>query len=259
MLTSDCACISFGCPYRSWLQLAIRIAIRGSHADKRSVDDRECDHRWAAYSDITVTASCTKSVEQDTAKRCVRIQTYLRTMRVETIGCIDHSLGMVDRPAGSASRMTQVNRASQWSRRRWIMVKRVVAKKMLIGLAVATFCAVPLGASAHDHWGHGDRNQHAWRHGDWHRDRSDWHRDDDRWRRGDDGDGGRWMAGAMVAGALEGLVDSSVPPAHRYYEAPPRVVYRRPDRVIYENAPVVTRTIVYGAPYGPRYDDDDGD
>lgn len=34
--------------------------------------------------------------------------------------------------------------------------------------------------------------------------------------------------------------------------------YRRPTRVIYEDSPVVTRTVVYGAPYGRRYDDDDG-
>lgn len=139
------------------------------------------------------------------------------------------------------------------------MVKRLAAKKVLIGMAIATVCAVPLGASAHDHWGHGDRYQREWHHDDWHGDRGDWHRDGDRWRRGDDRDGGRWIAGAMVTGAVEGLIDSAVAPAPPYYEASPRVVYRRPVRVIYEDSPVVTRTIVYDAPYGPRYDDDDGD
>ncbi|MFC5581655.1 hypothetical protein [Rhodanobacter terrae] len=134
------------------------------------------------------------------------------------------------------------------------MVKRVVAKQMLIGLAVAVLCAAPLGASAHDRWGHGwahgGWHQHGWGRGDWHGDRDDWHRDDDR-------DGGRWIAGAVVAGAVAGLIDSAVAPAPGYYEAPPTVVYREPARVIYERAPVVTRTIVYGAPYGSRYDDDD--
>jgi hypothetical protein len=135
------------------------------------------------------------------------------------------------------------------------MVKRMVAKQMLIGLAVAALCAVPLGASAHDRWGHGDWHQHGWGRGDWHGDRGDWHREG--WRRGDDRDGGRWIAGAVVAGAVAGLIDSAVAPAPGYYEAPPTVVYRQPARVIYERAPVVTRTIVYGAPYGSRYDDDD--
>jgi len=140
------------------------------------------------------------------------------------------------------------------------MVKRVLAKKMLVGWAVATLCAVPLGASAHDHWDHGDRYQHEWHHGDWHHDRADWHRDRGDWHRDDDDrDGGRWMAGAVIAGAVDGLINGAVAPAPRYYEAPPRVIYRRPVRVIYENTPVVTRTVVYGAPYGPRYDDDDGD
>lgn len=145
------------------------------------------------------------------------------------------------------------------------MVKHLAAKKMLIGLAVATVCAMPLGASAHDHWGHGDRYRHGWQHGDrgdwhgdrggWHGDRDEWHRDGDGWRRGHDRDGDRWVAGAIVAGAVDGLIDGAVAPAPRYYEAPPRVVYRRPTRVIYEDSPVVTRTVVYGR----RYDDDDGD
>lgn len=149
------------------------------------------------------------------------------------------------------------------------MVKRLAANKMLIAMAVATLCTVPLGASAHDHWDHGDRYRYEWhhedRHGDrddwhgdrddWHRDRGDWHRGGDRWRHDDDRDGGRWIAGALVSGAVEGLIDNAVAPAPRYYEAPPRVVYRR--RVIYRQAPVVTRTIVYGASYGSRYDDDD--
>ncbi|MDE1892896.1 MAG: hypothetical protein KGJ96_11850 [Xanthomonadaceae bacterium] len=138
------------------------------------------------------------------------------------------------------------------------MVKRMVARKMWIGLAVAALCAAPLGASAHDgHWGRGDWHGHGWGGGDWHGDRGDWHRDG--WRRGDDRDGGGWVAGAVVAGAVAGLIDGVVAPAPRYYQEPPTVVYRRPTRVIYENAPVVTRTIVYGAPYGSRYDDDDGD
>jgi hypothetical protein len=145
------------------------------------------------------------------------------------------------------------------------MVKRLAANKMLIAMAAAILCTVPLSASAHDHWGHGDRYQHEWHHDerrcdrdDWHRDRDDWHRGGDRWRHDDDRDGGRWIADALVSGAVEGLIDNAVAPAPRYYEAPPRVVYRR--RVIYRQAPVVTRTIVYGASfYGRRYDDDDGD
>ncbi|WP_431637021.1 hypothetical protein ACQVBX_05655 [Dyella sp. KULCS107] len=141
------------------------------------------------------------------------------------------------------------------------MVKHLAAKKLLIGLAVATACAIPLGASAHDHRDHGDRYQHDWQHGDrgdwhadhrdWHGDRDEWRGDGDRWRRDHDRDGDRWIAGAIVAG----LIDGAVAPAPRYYEAPPTVVYRRPTRVIYEDSPVVTRTVVYGR----RYDDDDGD
>ncbi len=136
------------------------------------------------------------------------------------------------------------------------MTKRFgnASKLAVIGLAVAAAVAMPLSASAHDHddyrgW-HGGYHDYdgGYRHGYW--------------------SGGHWIAGAIVTGAVAGLVSNALRPAPVYYEAP--VVYGPPRTVIYEDAPIVrrrvveTRTVVYGDPYQMRYvggygDDDDDD
>ena len=135
----------------------------------------------------------------------------------------------------------------------------------LATVLLAAAAALPIGASAHG-WhdrgwhGRGDYD-HGWRgrgdydrgwHGHYGHDRGYW-------------SGGRWVAGAIVTGAVIGLVDDALnpPPRTVVYEQP---VYRRPVRVIYEE-PVVTRrvvetrTVYEGAPPPTRYvgDDDDQD
>ena len=127
------------------------------------------------------------------------------------------------------------------------------------GVMIAAALATPFAASAHgwdhDGWGHGWRGGYHGYHGGYHR--------EGHW------EGGRWIAGALAAGAVVGLIDAAVNPRPVYYDAP--VVYARPrTRVIYEERPVVerrvvTRTVVYSDPYDTRYvrddgyDDDDGD
>ncbi|TCV94709.1 hypothetical protein EC912_103194 [Luteibacter rhizovicinus] len=72
---------------------------------------------------------------------------------------------------------------------------------------------------------------------------------------------GRWIAGAIIAGAVVGLVANATAPRETvYYDQP--VVYSRP--VVYERAPVVverrvyeTRTVVDDG-YTTRYVRDDG-
>lgn len=128
------------------------------------------------------------------------------------------------------------------------MSKRVVGRRVLMGLAVAAVLAAPLAASAHDHDGWGRRGD--WDRGGWHHDHDDWHRGGGYWS------GGRWIAGAVVAGAVAGLVENAVAPppppvyyAPAYYAPAPTVVYRQPTTVVYESAPVVTRTVVYSNGY----------
>nr|WP_255494892.1 hypothetical protein [Luteibacter sp. Sphag1AF] len=74
---------------------------------------------------------------------------------------------------------------------------------------------------------------------------------------------GRWIAGAIIAGAVVGLVANATAPRTVYYDQP--VVYSRPATVVYEQpAPVVverrvyeTRTVVNDG-YTTRYVRDDG-
>ena len=124
------------------------------------------------------------------------------------------------------------------------MIKRWLGKPALAmaALMVGTMAALPAGASAHD-WHGGGWHDRGW-HGGGHYDRG-WH--DRGWHGGyyrDRGhwSGGRWVAGAIVTGAVIGLVDNALnpPPRTVVYEQP---VYRRPVRVIYEE-PVVTRRVV---------------
>lgn len=118
------------------------------------------------------------------------------------------------------------------------MIKRWLGKPALAmaALLVGGMAALPAGASAHG-WhdrgwhggGHYDRGwrDHGWRGGYGH-ERGHW-------------SGGRWIAGAIVTGAVIGLVDDALsPPRTVVYEQP---VYRRPARVVYEE-PVVTRRVV---------------
>lgn len=135
------------------------------------------------------------------------------------------------------------------------------SKFLALGLAMTAAVAMPLGASARD-WGdhghhgggyHGDYRGEGYGHGGGH------------WS------GGRWIAGAIVTGAVLGLVSDALRPEPVYYGPP--VVYSQPRTVYYEDGPpvverrVVRRTVVYGDDYpgryvrddSYRYDDDDGD
>jgi len=132
------------------------------------------------------------------------------------------------------------------------------SKSLALGLAITAALALPLSASA-DGW-HGHHEEH---HGGYYgrggdHDRGHW-------------SGGRWIAGAIVTGAVLGLVGDALRPEPTYYGPP--VVYRQPRTVIYEDGPpviqrrVVTRTVIYNNDYpsqyvrddGYRYDDDDGE
>lgn len=126
------------------------------------------------------------------------------------------------------------------------MSKCVVGSRMWVGMVMAAVLATPLAASAHDHDGWGYR-------GGWHEDHGydrGWHGHDDWHHRGGYWSGGRWIAGAVVAGAVAGLVENAVaPPPPPVYYAPVRtVVYAQPT-VVYQSAPVVTRTVVYSSGY----------
>lgn len=137
-------------------------------------------------------------------------------------------------------------------KRRMIMARQgfsSAGKFVAISLAVAAAVAMPLSASARG-WGHG--GYHGGYHGY------------DRGYRDHDGHwgGGRWIAGALVTGAVVGLVADALRPAPVYYG--PRVVYSSPG-VVYEDGPPVvrrrvveTRTVVYDDPYHTRYIRDDG-
>jgi len=129
------------------------------------------------------------------------------------------------------------------------------SKLAALSLAVAAAVAMPLSASAH---GHGFRGDHyGYGHGGYYGRDHDGH-----WS------GGRWIAGALVTGAVIGLVSDAFRPEPEYYGPP--VVYSQPRTVIYEDDPVVVRRrvietrTVYEDPYDTRYirsygDDDDGD
>lgn len=128
------------------------------------------------------------------------------------------------------------------------------SKFAAISLAIAAAVAMPLSASAHGWGGHGWGHHggyhgryygHGYGHGYGH------------WS------GGRWIAGAIVTGAVIGLVDDVLHPRPVYYDPP--VVYSQPRTVIYEDAPpvverrvIVHRTVVYDDPQQTRYVRDDG-
>jgi hypothetical protein len=135
------------------------------------------------------------------------------------------------------------------------MTKRFsgAGKLAAISLAVAAAVAMPLSASAHDGWGgrggwghgyHGGYHGGYYGHGGGH------------WS------GGRWIAGAIVTGAVMGVVADALAPRPVYYGPP--VVYTEPG-VVYEDGPPVvvrrrvveTRTVVYDGPQ-TRYIRDDG-
>lgn len=72
---------------------------------------------------------------------------------------------------------------------------------------------------------------------------------------------GRWIAGAIVAGAVVGLVANATAPRTVVYDRP--VYYSRPATVVYEDAPVVERRVTTTTTYvddgyGTRYVRDDG-
>lgn len=128
-----------------------------------------------------------------------------------------------------------------------------------ISLAIAAAVAMPLSASARGWGGHGHHggyhnsyhNSYRGNHGGYYGHRGHW-------------SGGRWIAGAIVTGAVIGLVADALRPAPGYYDSP--VVYGPPPpTVVYEyRQPVVTRrvvqtrTVVYEDPYQTRYIRDDG-
>lgn len=130
-------------------------------------------------------------------------------------------------------------------------------KMAAVGLMVASALAMPVAASAHGHgWGRGDHDGYRGYHGGYY---GGYRHHEGHW------EGGRWIAGALVAGAVVGLVDAAVNPRPVYYDPP--VVYSRPRTVIYEDRPVIerrvvrTRTVIYDDGYPTRYigDDDDDD
>lgn len=139
------------------------------------------------------------------------------------------------------------------------MTKRFSNKSrfLALGLAVTAAVAMPLSASARG-WGDHDHGYRGGYDGGYHRgyeghERGHW-------------SGGRWIAGAIVTGAVIGLVSDALRPAPVYYDQP--MVYSRPRTVIYDDYPPVVvhrrvierRTVVYDDPYQTRYigrDDDD--
>ncbi|WP_426700323.1 hypothetical protein ACPPVV_13065 [Rhodanobacter sp. Col0626] len=125
-------------------------------------------------------------------------------------------------------------------------------KLAVLGLAVAAAVAMPLSASARGWGGHGYHGGYGGYHGGYHG------------HGGGHWSGGRWIAGAIVTGAVLGLVSNAVRPAPVYYNSP-AYAYGPPRTVIYEDGPPVvqrrvveTRTVVYDDPYETRYIRDDG-
>lgn len=127
------------------------------------------------------------------------------------------------------------------------MKKFALAQRVVLGLAVATTAMAPMAASARDGWGHdngyrGGHDRGNWNHdrGGWGRDRGDWHHD--RGYHGGHGNAGNWIAGAIVAATVAGIVTQAVAPAPTYYQPAP---------TYYQQAPVADRqpaTVVYEQP-----------
>jgi hypothetical protein len=141
-----------------------------------------------------------------------------------------------------------------------LMTKRfgVTGKFAALSLAVMAAVAMPLGASARGHGGHygGHHGYHGGHYG------GHYYRGGHGYGHGYHGgywSGGRWIAGAIVTGAVAGLVSDAMRPT--YYG--PTVVYTEPRTVVYESAPVVTRRVVetrtvYTDSSNTRYIRDDG-
>jgi hypothetical protein len=138
--------------------------------------------------------------------------------------------------------------------RRKIMTRRFsgAGKLAILSLAVMAAVAMPLSASARGWGGHGGHGggYHGGYHGGYYG------------HGGGHWSGGRWIAGALVTGAVLGLVADALNPRPVYYGAP--VVYAQPG-VVYQDGPPVqrrvveTRTTVYEEPQQTRYIRDDGD
>lgn len=131
-------------------------------------------------------------------------------------------------------------------------------KLAVLSLAMASALAMPLGASARG-WG-GGHGYHGGGHGYYGGGHYYGGHGGYYGHGGGHWSGDRWIAGAIVTGAVLGLVADSVRPAPVYYGPP---IYSQPRTVIYEDGPpivqrrvVETRT-VYEAPQ-TRYIRDDG-
>jgi hypothetical protein len=117
-------------------------------------------------------------------------------------------------------------------------------KLAVLSFAMAAALAMPLGASARG-WG-GGHGYHGGGHGGYHGSYGG-----HGYYRGHGGyyghggghwSGGRWIAGAIVTGAVLGLVADSLQPAPVYYGPP---VYSQPRTVIYQDGPpIVQRRVV---------------
>ena len=131
-----------------------------------------------------------------------------------------------------------------------------------ISLAIAAAVAMPLGASARGWGGHGHQGGHHYSYNNgYHNNYRNSYRGGYYGHRGH-WSGGRWIAGAIVTGAVVGLVADALNPRPVYYGPP--VVYDSPN-VVYSYGPppvqrrvVVTRTVTYGDPDQTRYIRDDG-
>ena len=148
------------------------------------------------------------------------------------------------------------------------------SKLLAVGLCVAAAVAMPLSASAKGwgeggHHGGGDDDYHGGGHGGYHGGYGgyggyrggdyDGYRGGGYHGHGGYWSGGNWIAGALLTGAVVGLVANSFQPAP-YYR--PQVVYSQPSNVVYENGPqttqIITRTTTYSQPTRYVREDDDG-
>lgn len=100
--------------------------------------------------------------------------------------------------------------------------------KSFLALAAAGLMAFAPGAFAWDH-GHGGYGGY----------RGGYHGGGYGYGRGHYDSGGRWIAGALIAGVVGGAIYSATRPAPVYYDQP--VVYSRP--VVYERPVVVERRV----------------
>jgi hypothetical protein len=126
-----------------------------------------------------------------------------------------------------------------------------------LALAAAGLMAFAPGAFARGHGYYG--GYHGGYHGGYYGYHGGYH--GGYYRGGHYDSAGRWIAGAIVAGAVVGLVANATAPRTVVYDRP--VYYSRPATVVYEDAPVVTRRVTTTTTYvddgyGTRYIRDDG-